>query len=564
MDDDILLERLLRLRDQALTYAVQYHGLELIHPDHQASAQNLLHYLAVRSHEIRDLQLALIERGLTSLGILEAHTLATLNSVIAVLQCLTGKTPQDAPTAPVSVASSAERLEQATAALFGTRPPHREAHIMVTMPPEAADSPVLIESLLEAGMGVMRINSAHDDADAWQQMIGNLRMAESRSGKTCKTQLDLAGPKLRTGVIGAAGRVLKLKPVRDLFGHVHVPGRLWLVPEGEEPVEHDCPTLEVRGKTLADTLTGDDILLTDAREARRELRIVAEHQYARLVETDQTIYVQEGTTLWFERNDKRLGKGTLVNVSEVIPPIVLHSGDPLILTRSNIPGSPETPAHIHCTLEEAFSAVRPGQRVWLDDGKIGGTVEYNDVDEIGLRITHTPPGGAKLRAEKGINFPDTEFHTPALTDKDIADLEMMAGKVDMVALSFVRSPEDVTHLQAHLRRLGIPDVGIILKIENRAAFANLPAILLTAMRSPHVGVMIARGDLAVEVGFERLSEVQEEILWLCEAAHIPVIWATQILEGMAKKGAPSRAEVTDAAMSIRAECTMLNLSLIHI
>jgi pyruvate kinase len=70
--------------------------------------------------------------------------------------------------------------------------------------------------------------------------------------------------------------------------------------------------------------------------------------------------------------------------------------------------------------------------------------------------------------------------------------------------------------------------------------------------------MVARGDLAVEVGFERLSEVQEEILWICEAAHVPVIWATQILEGLAKKGAPSRAEVTDAAMSQRAECAMLN------
>jgi pyruvate kinase len=116
----------------------------------------------------------------------------------------------------------------------------------------------------------------------------------------------------------------------------------------------------------------------------------------------------------------------------------------------------------------------------------------------------------------------------------------------------------VADLQTHLQRLNITDTGIVLKIENRAALENLPAILLTALRSSTVGVMIARGDLAVEVGFERLSEVQEEILWLCEAAHIPVIWATQILEGMAKKGAPSRAEVTDAAMSIRAECAMLN------
>jgi pyruvate kinase len=80
----------------------------------------------------------------------------------------------------------------------------------------------------------------------------------------------------------------------------------------------------------------------------------------------------------------------------------------------------------------------------------------------------------------------------------------------------------------------------------------------SALRNPPVGVMVARGDLAVEVGFERLAEVQEEVLWLCEAAHVPAIWATQVLESLTKKGAPSRAEVTDAAMAVRAECVMLN------
>jgi pyruvate kinase len=78
------------------------------------------------------------------------------------------------------------------------------------------------------------------------------------------------------------------------------------------------------------------------------------------------------------------------------------------------------------------------------------------------------------------------------------------------------------------------------------------------MRSASVGVMIARGDLAVEVGFDRLAEVQEEIMWVCEAAHVPVIWATQVLDALARTGQPSRAEVTDAAMSVRAECVMLN------
>ena len=83
-------------------------------------------------------------------------------------------------------------------------------------------------------------------------------------------------------------------------------------------------------------------------------------------------------------------------------------------------------------------------------------------------------------------------------------------------------------------------------------------LLLAAMRCPRVGVMIARGDLAVECGYERLAEVQEEILWIGEAAHVPVIWATQVLEHLAKSGVPSRAEITDAAMGERAECVMLN------
>ena len=109
-----------------------------------------------------------------------------------------------------------------------------------------------------------------------------------------------------------------------------------------------------------------------------------------------------------------------------------------------------------------------------------------------------------------------------------------------------------------LTRLGGDRLGVVLKIETRRAFERLPQLLLTAMRRQRVGVMIARGDLAVEVGYERLAELQEEILWLCEAAHLPVIWATQVLEQLAKSGLPSRAEISDAAMGERAECVMLN------
>ena len=145
-----------------------------------------------------------------------------------------------------------------------------------------------------------------------------------------------------------------------------------------------------------------------------------------------------------------------------------------------------------------------------------------------------------------------------MTDADLALLEVAAAHADMIAVSFLRHERDVDQVHDYLRRVGGEHLGLILKIETTAAFARLPEILLHAMRSPLVGVMIARGDLAVEAGYERLAEVQEEILWLCEAAHLPVIWATEVLDQLARTGQPSRAEVTDAAMSQRAECVMLN------
>jgi len=122
--------------------------------------------------------------------------------------------------------------------------------------------------------------------------------------------------------------------------------------------------------------------------------------------------------------------------------------------------------------------------------------------------------------------------------------------------TFVRTPADIEDLLHELDTLADHHTGILIKIETAAAFRHLPELLLTAMRRPRIGVMIARGDLAVECGYERLAELQEEILWICEAAHLPVVWATQVLEQLAKTGRPTRAEVTDAAMSDRAECVM--------
>jgi pyruvate kinase len=155
----------------------------------------------------------------------------------------------------------------------------------------------------------------------------------------------------------------------------------------------------------------------------------------------------------------------------------------------------------------------------------------------------------------GLNFPDSRLDVPAVSDRDGEALGFLEEHGDLVGLSFVRSGDDVRQLERRLRRA---DLGLMLKIETRAGFEALPTLLLDCLGRRPLAVMIARGDLAVECGFERLAEIQEEILWLCEASHVPVVWATQVLESLAKTGLPTRAEVTDAAMSVRAECVMLN------
>jgi pyruvate kinase len=238
-------------------------------------------------------------------------------------------------------------------------------------------------------------------------------------------------------------------------------------------------------------------------------------------------------------------------------PLVLQSGDRLTLFREG--EAAREPPTVGCSLAIAFDHVQVGDPVSLDDGKFAGVIEHIDAGRMLVRIERAGTGRAKLRAEKGINFPQTDLSDAALSQEDLDTLGFAAMHADIVGLSFVSKPEHVRLACATLDAHGGQRVGIILKIETAAAFERLPDLLHEALAQERpAGVMIARGDLAVEVGPERLAEVQEEVLWLCEAAHLPAIWATQVLESLAKSGFPSRAEITDAAMGARAECVMLN------
>jgi pyruvate kinase len=422
----------------------------------------------------------------------------------------------------------------------------------------------------------MRINCAHDNPDAWGRMIAHVRRAEKEVKRRCRVLMDLSGPKLRTGPLRPGPQIVKCKPRRDHYGRVQAPARIWLTAESErrDPPAPADACLTLPEEWIRRRQPGDAIHFKDTRGATRRLSVTEVAGDGCWAESTRTAYVATGTALTCHprrSGESRQGEpGDEARVGHLEPlaiPLELHLGDVLLLTPDDRPGESAVrdadgrtlvPAHIGCTLPEVFADIAAGERVWFDDGKIGGTIRSVSHDGAEVEITHVSAKGAKLGADKGINFPDSMLRLPALTREDLRDLRFVAAHADLVGLSFVHNPEDVEELQRRLASLSGAPRGIVLKIETRRGFEQLPRLLLAAMRGPCVGVMIARGDLAVECGYERLAELQEEILWICEAAHVPVIWATQVLEGLAKEGIPSRAEITDAAMSERAECVMLN------
>jgi pyruvate kinase len=289
------------------------------------------------------------------------------------------------------------------------------------------------------------------------------------------------------------------------------------------------------------------------------------------VESDRSAYVARGTLLQIiHAEGARTVPAEMLCIDNLPPepqPLRLKAGDILIQTRKAEPGRTAVyasdgkllhPATVPVSLPEIFADVCAGESIWFDDGKIGGIIRSVDLDEIEVEITKARTKGENLWADKGINLPDSKLKLPALTEEDIEYLPFIVSHADLIGYSFVRSASDIEAPQSHLKRLGGEHLDVVLKIETRRAFEELPHLLLAAMRGAAAGVMITRGDLAVECGYERTGELQEEIMWIAEAAHMPVIWATQVLETVARTGQPSRAEITDAAMAERAECVMLN------
>ncbi|SHO60792.1 pyruvate kinase [Algoriphagus zhangzhouensis] len=440
-DLDEIREGLIKLESE-MSHVDQVYKklLKTIHLNHKSSAENFLKYLILRKTDIQHLQLLLHKNGLSSLASSESH-------IHRQIQVTLERLGQDfLENQKETIESGQSKIRNASAELFGKPQKGWSSSVMVTIDSGFLGERKLIRKLLEKGMGIARINCAHDDEKKWEKIIELIREESEQSGIPCKIHMDLAGPKIRTN----------------------------LLKKGKE-------------KGRVKVKTGDKIWLSDSGKGFSEKDIV------------------------ISPNEKGV-----------------------------------------------VQVLKIGDLVFIDDGLIEAKVEKLEDGNAQLLILRNSSKKDRLKAEKGINFPDTILSIPALTEFDRECLPFVVKHADTVGFSFVQRPTDLQLLKGEMEKISPNTPAIILKIETKDAVNHLPDLLLEGMKSPWFGVMIARGDLAVEIGFERLVEIQEEISWLCEAAHVPTIWATQVLENLHKSGVASRAEITDAGHAVMAECVMIN------
>lgn len=556
--------------DEILTKVKEYEErynkyIEKVHPNYTKSAKNLIHYLALRTFDNDILQNKLHEIGLPSSTSTESnilHNLITFKTIINSLLKIDIDTDTELP---FSKHESNRLLQKNAEALFGKINHGRYSRIMVTQPTLASEDEEFTKQMVKLGMDCARINCAHDDDEIWKKIIDNIKKENSE----CKIMMDLGGPKLRTGKMKPGPKVIHIKPKRNLLGQITAPAKVWMAPYGVLPQansEFDA-IIPVNKKWLNKTKKGSRIVFYDSRGKKCKIFIDAKEGIGRWASCFDSSFVKTGTLLNVFLEKK--SSSEIHTVHELLPleeVIYLYEGDLLRLDNEPVLGEPtqfndngevSEIAHISCTLPQIFDDVNQGDPVFFDDGKIEGYIKEINPDHLLIEITTTKKKGGKLKADKGINLPESHLNVHGLTDKDKTDLKFIVEYADAVNFSFVNTKHDVQDLLNEFKNLDA-ELGIILKIETQDSFKNLPSIILKAMESYPIGIMIARGDLAIETGWKNFAIIQEEIMRTCEAAHIPNIWATQVLENLAKKGVPTRSEITDAAMAQRSECVMLN------
>jgi len=244
-------------------------------------------------------------------------------------------------------------------------------------------------------------------------------------------------------------------------------------------------------------------------------------------------------------------QGPKLRVGKMKDGVVVETGGRVVFTTEKIEEG--TADHVYMNYQSFPKDVKTGERILLDDGKL--IFEVKSTDGQSEVIASVVQGGP-LKSNKGVNLPNTEVSLPALTEKDVKDAVFaIEQEVDWIALSFVRHKEDLLDLKKLIKKHGSYDIPIISKIEKPQALDNINEII-----DHSNGLMVARGDLGVEVPAERVPLIQKNLVLKAKSARIPVIIATQMMESMIDGLTPSRAEVNDVANSVMdgADAVMLS------
>lgn len=244
-------------------------------------------------------------------------------------------------------------------------------------------------------------------------------------------------------------------------------------------------------------------------------------------------------------------QGPKLRVGVMKEDVIVNPGDIITFqTSENVPGTAE---RVYMNYKEFPRDVQPGEKILLDDGKLMfEALETNGTTEVVCKVIQ----GGPLKSKKGVNLPNTKVSLPALTKKDIKDAIFAISKdVDWMALSFVRTPEDLMELQDLISKHSDHKIPIIAKIEKPEAVENIDKIVAYCD-----GLMVARGDLGVEIPAHEVPLIQKKLILRAKTARIPVIVATQMMETMITSLTPTRAEVNDVANSVMdgADAVMLS------
>ena len=244
-------------------------------------------------------------------------------------------------------------------------------------------------------------------------------------------------------------------------------------------------------------------------------------------------------------------QGPKLRVGKMKDGVVVETGDRIVFTTEKIEEG--TADHVYMNYQSFPKDVKAGERILLDDGKLIFEVESTDGQS---EVIASVVQGGPLKSNKGVNLPNTEVSLPALTEKDVKDAVFaIEQEVDWIALSFVRHKEDLLDLKKLIKKHSSYEIPIISKIEKPQALDNIDEII-----DHSNGLMVARGDLGVEVPAEQVPLIQKNLVLKAKAARIPVIIATQMMESMIDGLTPSRAEVNDVANSVMdgADAVMLS------